>query len=604
MKEKVNKKSKAKKHIICNILLIISLISAVTNFIINILCKNNKDLLVNTVSSILLCIFVIFYIISSITNSKKNKSSIVISSIILILFNLVQISNNLNLLSPVKINTIPDFSNKSLIDVIKWSEKNKIKIDQIYEYSDTIGEYKIINQSKKDTSLKGIKSLTVSVSEGPNPLKEVILPDMETWDADRVLSFIKKNFLNNVSIEFIVSDKEKDTVIEQSISGTIKRSDELKLTFSLGEEEGLEEVKLIDLTNKTLFEAEFYLKRNAIKYDIEREFSNKITRNNVISTNKKIGTIIKPNNEDDKLILKVSKGKKIKVPDLKKYSMLEITRWVIENKLKLEFNNRYDDSVKINKVIDVNYNSGDEIEEKTLIKVTISKGKLVMLSFDSLDEFKNWANKYNINYEEKFEFNNEVPEGKVIKYSHKTGDTIKNGDTIVVTISEGKKTKVPNVVGDTKNEAIKKLENAKLKYNIVYENSNEEKNKVIKQSLASGSEVGENVTITITLSNGKKPIKNEGSSSSNNNTNNVNNPPQATCDRSKTIDVIFQGSLNGSSLSETSANYRRAYPNVKFKFVGKPSDIGNNGMVHRDSTSKGSFKANYCDTYTIYIVQN
>ena len=540
MKEK--RKTKNNKHIICNTLLIISLISAVTNFIINILCRNNKDILINIVSSILLCIFVIFYIISSITNNKRNKSSIVISSIVLILFNIVQISNNLNLVSPIKINTIPDFQNKSLIDVIKWSEKNKVKIDQIYEYSDTIDEYKIINQNKKDISTKGLKSLTVSVSEGPNPDKEVILPDMETWDADRVLSFIKKNFLNNVNIEFILSDKERDTVIEQSKSGTIKRSDELKLTFSLGEEEGLEEVKLIDLTNKSQFEAEFYLKRHAIKYDIEKEFSNKITRNNVISTNKKIGTKLKPNSDEDKLILKISKGKKIKVPDLKKYSMLEITKWVIENKLKLEFSNRYDDSIKTNKVIDVNYNNGDEIEEKTLIKVTISKGKLVMLSFDSLDEFKSWANKYNINYEEKFEFSNEIPKGKVIKYSH-----------------------------------------------------------------ASGSEVGENATITLTLSNGKKPVNNNSSSSNKHNnqgSNSGNTKPQETCDRSKTITITFQGSLNGSSLSDTSANYRRAYPNIKFSFVGKASDIGNNGMVHKDSTSKGSFEANYCDTYTIYIVQN
>ena len=287
--------------------------------------------------------------------------------------------------------------------------------------------------------------------------------------------------------------------------------------------------------------------------------------------------------------------------------MLEITKWVIENKLKLEFSNRYDDSIKTNKVIDVNYNNGDEIEEKTLIKVTISKGKLVMLSFDSLDEFKSWANKYNINYEEKFEFSNEIPKGKVIKYSHKTGDTIKNGDTIAVTISEGKKTKVPNVLGNTKSEAIKKLEKAKLNYNIVYENSNEEKNKVIKQSLASGSEVGENATITLTLSNGKKPVNNNSSSSNKHNnqgSNSGNTKPQETCDRSKTITITFQGSLNGSSLSDTSANYRRAYPNIKFSFVGKASDIGNNGMVHKDSTSKGSFEANYCDTYTIYIVQN
>ena len=225
-------KIKKKKHIICNFLLILSLISVIGNFVVVLLLKNNKDLLINTLSSILLCIFVIFFILSSITNTKKNKSPIVVSSIILILFNLIQIGTNLDLLSILEINNVPDFTNKSLIDVIKWSEKNKVKINQIYEYSDTIDEYKIINQDiKEDTLTKDIKELTVSISEGANPNKEVVIPDMETWDADRVLKFINTNFLNNVNVEFVISDKNKDTVIEQSTSGTIKRSDELKLTF-------------------------------------------------------------------------------------------------------------------------------------------------------------------------------------------------------------------------------------------------------------------------------------------------------------------------------------------------------------------------------------
>ena len=115
----MEKKTKNKKHIICNFLLILSLISVIGNFVVVLLLKNNKDLLINTLSSILLCIFVIFFILSSITNTKKNKSPIVVSSIILILFNLIQIGTNLDLLSILELNNVPDFTNKSLIDVIK-----------------------------------------------------------------------------------------------------------------------------------------------------------------------------------------------------------------------------------------------------------------------------------------------------------------------------------------------------------------------------------------------------------------------------------------------------------------------------------------------------
>ena len=140
--------------------------------------------------------------------------------------------------------------------------------------------------------------------------------------------------------------------------------------------------------------------------------------------------------------------------------MVEITEWVVLNKLKLEFTNQYDDSVKENDVISTNYSKGDKIEQGTTIKVVISKGQLVMEDFKSFDEFREWADKYNIIYEEKHEFNEDVPQGQVISYSYKKGDTIKNGDSVIVTISDGKECKVPNVVGMTKSKAIDALDEA------------------------------------------------------------------------------------------------------------------------------------------------
>ena len=65
------------------------------------------------------------------------------------------------------------------------------------------------------------------------------------------------NYLSNVSVEFISSDQDVDTVIEQSTSGNLSRDEEIKLTFSYGEELGYNEVKLIDFTNKSKFEIEF-----------------------------------------------------------------------------------------------------------------------------------------------------------------------------------------------------------------------------------------------------------------------------------------------------------------------------------------------------------
>ena len=98
---------------------------------------------------------------------------------------------------------------------------------------------------------------------------------------------------------------------------------------------------------------------------------------------------------------------------------------------------------------------------------------------------------------------------EVIKYSYNKGDTIKNGDAIIVTISDGKKISVPNVKGLSKSEATSKLKSAGLNYSFVYKYSDSvAKGNVISQSISAGSEVSSGTTITVTISNGKMPNKN------------------------------------------------------------------------------------------------
>lgn len=595
------KEKKQSKHIICNMLLFISFVSVMANFIITILWESESNFIINIISSLLLCLFSIFYIFSQITNSKKKKSTIVITSFLIIIYSLFQIFIKTDYSNILKFNQVLDFNNKSLVDVIKWSEKNKVKINQIYEYSDLIEEYKIISQNEKEgTLIKNIKSLDIVVSEGSNPDKEIIVADMTNWNTDKVLKYIKINKLNNVNVEFIQSDKTPNTVIEQSKSGNMRRSDEMKLVFALSDEEEIPETKLIDFSNKSEFEATFFLKQHCLKYEMKKDFSNKIKRDYVISQNIKMGTIVKPNSDDDKVILTISKGKKIKVPDLKKYSVVDITNWAIKNKLKLEFNNKYDDTIKENKIIDVNYNKNDIIEQKTLIKVTISKGKLIMKNFDNLDDFKSWASKNSINYEEKYEFNDKIPVGEVINYSHKNGDIIKNSDTIVITISQGKNVTIPKLVGKTKDDAIKTLKSINIKYNFIYSSSSKEKNTVLKQSIAEGSEVTENTTITLTLSSGKKSSSSNSNSTNNNSSSNNDTP--VSCDKNNTVHVYLTA---GGTGEQTKKNISKDYPNIKWSFnmVDQCNNGSNASGTICNSSSVDNVDLNYCDTYTVTIVK-
>lgn len=513
-RKKTDGKLKKNKHVIVHSFLVLLLIFSLVFLGLSIYDKSNSSIVL--IRNLILTLFTISFVVICIASNKKNKSIMLVSGVMLLLYFVIDSTSNNNILGATS--NIEDFSGKSVTYVMKWAKENNITVKQDYEYSDMVGEYKVISQNITDSKkLKDLGEITISISEGPNPSKEIIVPSMISWDSERVINYVKDNYLSNVSVEFVESDKAVDTVIEQNTSGNLKRDDELKLTFSYGEELGYDEVKLIDFTGKSKFEVEFYMKQHQIRYDFDNEFSSKEKRGYAVSQSVKAGKSVKVNDESVKVT--ISKGPKIKIPDLKGMDMTEVTEWAIKNKLKLEFSDKYDDSVKENNVISVNYNKGEIIEQGTVVKIVLSRGKLKMPKFKGIEDFRSWADKYEIKYEEKHEFSDSVDAGQVISYSYKKGDVIKNDDTIIVTISDGKKREVPNLKGLTKSEAISKLEKAGLNYNFVYKSSNDVgKDKVISQSISSGSEVSSGTTITVTLSNGKKESSssNKGNSSSSN----------------------------------------------------------------------------------------
>lgn len=602
--------SKGKKHPFINLLLMLSLISSIFYFIIILFYEqNNLNFIHDLISILLIIVFNIFFILSSINYYKKRSSSLVICILLFIFYN---IFGSLTVIGFVKIpvvNMVDDFTGKSLTDVVSWADKNNINLIQNYEYSDMIDEYHIINQNKKaGTNTKKIKSLTVAISEGPSPNKEVVVPNMVTWNCDKVINFINTNKLTNVKVDFIVSDKVKDTLIEQSKTGNMSRSEELNLTFSLGDDDQISDIKLSDLKGKSKFEAEFYLKQNSIDYEIKNVFSKQIKRNYVVSQSIKAGNIIK---KEDKVVISISRGKKIKVPDLNKMTLTEITNWVIKNRLKLEFNEKYDEKVANKKVISANYKKGDFIEQGSLVSIVLSKGKLIMPGFNNLDDFKEWAEKFGVNYQEEHQFSDNVEIGNVISYSHKTGDVIKNNDVVIVTISDGKQIEVPDLVGMSKNDIISKLKKVNLKYSFLYKNSNSvAKDKAISQSISSGSKVSDGTTITITLSNGKKEVTKSNSSTnkSNNNTNNGSNtnnnsnsnPSTPSCDKSNGSELNIQ---TGSSGEQTKKMITNLNPNHKFSFNMVSSCPNGDSTPGAICNALDGVWKNYCDSISISIVK-
>lgn len=593
--ENKDTKDKKKKNTIINILVILTIISCLGFFGGTILNGVNlKDI----VLALLLLLFTVFFVSVSVTNPSKKKGSNILALIVLIIYQAFGCLVMFNIIKMPTIKVMENLVDKSLSSAVKWTTDNKIDLEQIYEYSDVVSEYHVIYQNvKPGTKLKNVKKLILTISEGPNPSKEIIIPSMIGWESETVLKYIEDNHLTNIKVEFVKSTSKANTLIEQSKSGNVRRNEEIKFVFSYGEERDFSEIKLSNLTNKSKYEAMFYLAKNGIKYEFVYDFSDSIKKYNVISQNVEPGTMISLTSENVVTVkVTISKGPKIIVPDLKAMSVEEVTSWIIKNKLKVEFKDAYDENIAENKIISASHNKGDAVSEGTVITITISNGKLRMPSFKSLSEFREWATKYNINYDEQHEFSDSVAIGDVIRYSYKKGDTIKNNDTIIVTISDGKKISVPSVIGLTKSAAEAKLKSAGLNYNFVYRyNGNVEKGKVSNQSISAGSTVSAGTTVTVTISNGKAPSNNGNGGNSGGTT----PTPKPSCEN---ILFFIQ---NGNTGSQVLSATRSANPkfNITATFVDSCSNGDSVSGSVCNASSYDAKELSTCNKINLIIVK-
>lgn len=527
---------------------------------------------------VLLISFVIF--ISSLKAKEKNNLFFIVSFIIILFigFNIVSDVGILKLPEEEKITSYTNIPYKTLNE---WATKNNIEIEAEYEYSDEIVKGNIIRiDVNEGTYVKDIKKIKVTISEGPDYDKLIIIPSMIGWNIDDVVKYIENNHLINVNINYEKDNSEKDTVIKQNKNGELRRNQEFVLVVSYGIEELEENIDMIDLTNMSLFNATLWLKRNGIKYSIEYEFSDTIDKNIVISQNINANTNISIN--DDSVILNVSKGKSINVPNLLKMSVEEVTNWVTQNKLKIEFDEIYDEEIETGKIIKANFNENDHIEEGTLITITISKGQIKMLQFNSLYEFKEWANKYNINYSESYEYSNTISKGNVISYSYDVNDIVDPDGLIYVKVSLGKAISIPSFIGKTKTEASSICNNLGIRCTFstgTYTNYNT--NIVYSQSKNQGTKVASGTSITLTISKGIPETKSL---------------------------AILQNWISignaDATIASLKSNFATYYPGVNFNFIKVKSNTLNSGMIAENSPTGAGSVVKQGQTYTIYIVSN
>ena len=220
---------------------------------------------------------------------------------------------------------------------------------------------------------------------------------------------------------------------------------------------------------------------------------------------------------DVKITFTISKGadpdEKVSVPDIKNMTKSEIESWIKENKLtKAKITTTYNETVEKDKVISYEVKGVDEADftRSSTMNISVSKGPqpagtVTVTDFKdkSYMEAESWAKTNKINLEKVEVFDDKVESGKIVSQSVAANKTMKQNETLTITVSKGKGVKVPDIY-KMNEEEIKTWAstNGIIALNISSKYSNED-GKVLSSNVKPGQTISTSDDVQITLNAGK-----------------------------------------------------------------------------------------------------
>ena len=326
--------------------------------------------------------------------------------------------------------TIIDLTNKSENYATSWLKKYNIKTEINYEYSDKIRKGYVINQSIKNEEINPKEDqITLTISKG----KETKVPDFTSMSVDEINHFVSENDLKVTYIEQYNDIIKLGDVITSSVNenDSLSSGDSITITLSKG---SLKMPKLTTLNNFTN-----WADNNNIKYSLVYENSDSIKKDDIIKCSHEEGQLIKT---DDTIIITISKGKSITIPNF-----VGMKKTDIQNKCS---------SINLN----CSFKNGG-LTEKTAKDIAISQSK-------------------------------------------SSGTVVSEGTNLTITLSSGivEKVNLSNMVGKTKSQIEASCKSIGITCKFTYQSGYNEKAKDTCLSQSKTGTVNKGSTVTFTLSNG------------------------------------------------------------------------------------------------------
>lgn len=203
---------------------------------------------------------------------------------------------------------------------------------------------------------------------------------------------------------------------------------------------------------------------------------------------------------------------KTRVPEFKNMTVIQAQKEASRESVKVKvIKKEFSDKVPQGRIISQNLQEGKIVKNGTSVEIVISRGKEIIvpnLYKKTQKEAKKILAEKGLQLEvAKEQFSDVVKKGCIILQTPKADRVTEAKTKISVVISKGiEQVKVPFVEGKQKENAVKAVKKARLKYEISYAYSNVvSQGRVISQSVVSGKWVDKNSVITLVISQGERP---------------------------------------------------------------------------------------------------
>ncbi|GMQ59756.1 hypothetical protein AN1V17_41560 [Vallitalea sediminicola] len=402
---------------------------------------------------------------------------------------------------------VPDFINKTMIDVDIWAKNNNIEFTYTYETSSLYEEDIIINQSVKsgeEMDVNQVFSIVISTGEKnetiimENFLNRTII-DADVWTKNNRIRYTYSYEYSDIYPE--------DSISYQSIKAEeeIKEGDTVRFVISKGIEEEEEETIVMDnFLNRALLDVDIWAKSNGIDYNYTYEY------NSIYEKDKIMYQSIPDGDEllgDEVLNFIVSKGEEIVVPDFSNLTVTEAEEYD-DDSIDVKVIEKYVKGTREGDFLSQSIRAEEVVEEGMEIRVEYSLGdRITVPSFinELKQDLQEWIEEANDNGANIDLIVNEqagtgLEYGKIITQNI-YNDDIELSSNIEITISSG--LTVPSFMNMSKSEASNYSQTSDLNVEVVeiYQQGTST-GKFLSQSIETGTKVNKGTYVTVYYSLG------------------------------------------------------------------------------------------------------